>query len=139
MTKYERETIGADSSNHRAANVKYSLSGGGGWPGYGRNLPSSLMSSRGNTAFPATTGLRAACDLTTITTPAGRTIGFGYDPSGRVTSVSRYTTLGQNSGDAAVTGFGYAPNPDGSGSHQRLYRPWEESSQPSLAAEFATP
>jgi len=23
--------------------------------------------------------------------------------------VSRYTTLGQNSGDAAVTGFGYAP------------------------------
>ncbi len=57
----------------------------------------------------------AAGNLTTITTPAGRTIGFGYDPSGRVTSVSRYTTLGQNSGDAAVTGFGYAPNPDGSG------------------------
>jgi RHS repeat-associated protein len=57
----------------------------------------------------------AAGNLTTITTPAGRTIGFGYDPSGRVTSVSRYTTQGQNSGDAAVTGFGYAPNPDGSG------------------------
>ncbi len=57
----------------------------------------------------------AGGNLTTITTPAGRTIGFGYDPSGRVTSVSRYTTLGQNSGDAAVTGFGYAPNPDGSG------------------------
>ncbi len=57
----------------------------------------------------------AAGNLTTITTPAGRTIGFGYDPSGRVTSVSRYTTLNQATGDAAVTGFGYAPNPDGSG------------------------
>jgi len=57
----------------------------------------------------------ATNNLTAVQAPGGNWTAFGYDGAGRVTSVSRYTTTGQNGGDAAVTGFGYTPNPDGSG------------------------
>jgi RHS repeat-associated protein len=46
--------------------------------------------------------------LTSVRTARGTVTAISYDSSNRVTKISRFLTLGANSGDAAVTSFSYA-------------------------------